>query len=608
MPQIDTGLGWLAFDNYLIQGTGTIASINEFTVPGYTNLPIPVTGTSAADIGTNGLKIAEGDNYELYTGAAIPNCFVSAYLSGTWLNLDYLAPQQGNNLVYYVTKNKNTGNYGSVNFGSYWQYQGTKSGTTFYYYSSSMNRWDNNLVFYVPSDPRTTLFNSLVYTSMNITKANPGYAVCCLAKWNTGNVVIKSPILISSDSSFVEMGGYGSYNYAKLNYLYEGMRFYMGFLDITDKTPGTQFPIFDKSSAAPLTLDEVFEGIADYYYANIVVGSAPDPYQEDDGSGTGGADGGEDTPANVDFTDPPTTLIGSSGFLTIFCPSLGQLQNLASYMWNTFDLDNWRKIIANPMDAILGLNIIPVPPYVTGTKAVKVAGMSTEIMMDYTTTRYIRRSMGSCDIPKKWGAYLDYSPYTKCSIFLPYIGFQELNVDDIMGKTIGLQYIVDILTGACVAELKCGDTVLYSWTGNCANQVPIASASWNSAITGALSIAATVAGLALTGGASSAMIPGAIASVGANSLNLKPTVNRSGSLGGSSGFIAGQRPYIIRTIPNLVIPADQNKFIGYPSFITASLGSLTGYNEVSAIHLEGIPATANELTEIETILKEGAIF
>jgi hypothetical protein len=35
------------------------------------------------------------------------------------------------------------------------------------------------------------------------------------------------------------------------------------------------------------------------------------------------------------------------------------------------------------------------------------------------------------------------------------------------------------------------------------------------------------------------------------------------------------------------------------------LGSLSGYTEVDAINLEGIPATAAELQEIEKLLKNG---
>ena len=104
------------------------------------------------------------------------------------------------------------------------------------------------------------------------------------------------------------------------------------------------------------------------------------------------------------------------------------------------------------------------------------------------------------------------------------------------------------------------------------------------------------------------MIAGTVASATVNSMQLKPEVQRSGSVSGSSGFVAGQKPYIVRTNPRSAIPANQNKFHGYPSFVTVNLGQISGYNEVYSIHLENIPATGAELDEIESILKGGAIF
>ena len=51
-----------------------------------------------------------------------------------------------------------------------------------------------------------------------------------------------------------------------------------------------------------------------------------------------------------------------------------------------------------------------------------------------------------------------------------------------------------------------------------------------------------------------------------------------------------------------------NEFIGYPSLITVQLTELKGYTEVQSIHLENIPATQEELAEIESLLEGGVIF
>ena len=75
-----------------------------------------------------------------------------------------------------------------------------------------------------------------------------------------------------------------------------------------------------------------------------------------------------------------------------------------------------------------------------------------------------------------------------------------------------------------------------------------------------------------------------------------------------SGQLAIQTPYLIITRPRQCIPMDQNKFIGYPSYVTMTLSDLTGFNVVSDIHIEGVPATSAELDELESIIKEGAIY
>ena len=89
-----------------------------------------------------------------------------------------------------------------------------------------------------------------------------------------------------------------------------------------------------------------------------------DPYGDGGGtSGTGGGTGDFDgTGDNIDIPSLPTLSAVDTGFITLFNPSAGELRSLANYMWSNplFDLNAWKKIFADPMDAILGLSIVPV--------------------------------------------------------------------------------------------------------------------------------------------------------------------------------------------------------------------------------------------------------
>ena len=346
-------------------------------------------------------------------------------------------------------------------------------------------------------------------------------------------------------------------------------------------------------------LNRFLNGLPDY---------TQDPYSP---GGPSDADGGagdfDNTGDDVDFPALPTLSAVDTGFITIYNPTVTQLKNLCNYMWsNGFDLDTLKKLFADPMDAVLGLSIVPVSVPASGAATVSVGNISTGLTMDKATTQYVEVDCGTLNVNEYWGAYLDYEPFTKAEIYLPYIGTHAIAVDDIMKKAVSVKYHVDILSGACVAYVKCGGSVLYSFIGQCASSIPISGNDWTNVINGVLSIAGSIGSMVATGGASApSALPG-LASTAVNSL--KPTVEKSGSLSGTAGIMGIQKPYLILTRPRQAVPAGQNDFVGYPSFITAELSTLSGYTEIEKIHLENIPATAAELEEIETILLSGVIF
>lgn len=333
-----------------------------------------------------------------------------------------------------------------------------------------------------------------------------------------------------------------------------------------------------------------------------------DPYVPGGESTIGGGEGDFDgTSDSIDFPSLPTLSASDTGFITLFNPTITQLKNLASYMWSNplFDISAWKKIFADPMDAILGLSIVPVAVPNGGTSTVKVGNISTDINMTIAGTQYVEVDCGTLNVNEYWGAYLDYAPYTKAEIFLPYIGIHPLSVDDVMNKAVHVKYHVDILSGACTAYVKCGNSIIYSYIGQCSSSVPISGNDWTNVINGVLSIAGSIGTMVATGGASAPMAVG-IASTAVN--QMKPEVQKSGGMSGTGGLLAIQKPYIILTRPRQALPTNQNHYMGYPAFITSPFSALNGYTEVESVHLENIPCTSEELSEIESLLKGGVLF
>lgn len=345
-----------------------------------------------------------------------------------------------------------------------------------------------------------------------------------------------------------------------------------------------------------------------------------DPYNPGagDASGPGGGLGNRDLDSDpIDIPSLPSLSAVDAGFITLFNPTVTQLNNLATYMWSgPFDLATYRKIFADPMDCILGLSIVPVAVPDGGLSNVTVGNVSTGISMTKAASQYVEVDCGSITINEFWGAYLDYEPYTRAELYLPYIGTHPVSIDDIMGKTLTIKYHVDILSGSCTAYVKCGNSVLYEFIGQCGSSIPVTGNDWTNVINGALSIATAIGTMVATGGASAPMTTaqkigsgvaagGDIASTAVNTM--KPSIEKSGSMSGTGGMLAVQKPYLIITRPRQAVPANQNTYMGYPAFITSLLGSLSGYTVMEEIHLRGISATDDELKEIELLLKGGVI-
>lgn len=349
------------------------------------------------------------------------------------------------------------------------------------------------------------------------------------------------------------------------------------------------------------------------YFIEIFTGSKPfkpttDPYAAGDITDKDGGNGDFDAASEpIDIPALPTVSAVDTGFMTLFSPSLQNMRDLAAYMWSNplFDVNAYKKILANPMDAILGLSMIPVAITATNTREVKVGNLGTNIFMPVANSQYVAIDCGSINVREYWGAYLDYSPYTKAELYLPYCGIHPIDIDDIMGKAVNVVYHVDILTGACCCYVKCGESVLYTFSGQVATTIPITGNDWTSMINGIINATTAIGSMAATGGLTAPMATSTIASTVINTA--KPTMERSGSMSGTGGMMAVQYPYLILTRPRQALPELQNQFSGYPSFISSYLGDLVGYTEVDSVHLEGIPATGAELDEIESILKGGVI-
>jgi hypothetical protein len=68
-----------------------------------------------------------------------------------------------------------------------------------------------------------------------------------------------------------------------------------------------------------------------------------------------------------------------------------------------------------------------------------------------------------------------------------------------------------------------------------------------------------------------------------------------------------KKPYIIIQRPQTKVAQQFTTLAGYPTNISGKLSDFSGQVNVTYVHVEGINATDNELSQIETLLKDGVL-
>lgn len=344
--------------------------------------------------------------------------------------------------------------------------------------------------------------------------------------------------------------------------------------------------------------------------------------------------------------DPPFS--STAGLITVYNPTASELISFAHWLWVTYADATIDKIWNNPFDGIIGLHELYATPSIGGRMNIRSGFLVSDTVANSVPDRYTEINCGSAVIPEYYGNYLDYSPYSKAYIYLPFIGIQEVSVDDIVGHAVNITYRVDSYNGSCIALVtvaKMGySNTIYQFNGNCSVELPIAGGSQASIKAGYMMAAAQQQAAAIAGNAAmkagvasaigngvgsllSGRIGGAIsgavspiasgmatakqqeAYANANALQsvvtAKSSVQHSGSFGASYGAMGFKKPYIIIQSPIEKKVVNYNLEYGFPAHKYVRVGDCEGFLRVREVHVESSTATDDEKALIEQMLKSG---
>ena len=694
MAQQNTGLGWSAKTEYAFSDNRYIGSIVSAPSWDSDNLPMFSMDSSpmADDVVAAGFYLFSMNGYSW-------NCALKFTPTSAHFKIFLYT---GNNRLNYAiyTDTDYTGSYGLMTAKSMdtWPIYDTQgylglsydTSTGLYYaagfFASSAKAWDP-----ATFDPGVPVYASLqegltasAGSTTNYYKITPGWAVCCFASWYSMNGEEKTgPVLISTvpeNCAISTNGQTPSPDMATDSVLYDGARFTISLIASSGTVRGATIPVISLLQfGAMATMKRIFAFIAHESYANILITETIDPYE---GFGYTEEDVGDINPNpqddDIDIDDLPTRSFATAGFCRIYNPDVSDLNDLASYMWTdtTFlqtVINHLKQILENPIEAIISLSMVPVqPPALSNKVPVNVMFINTGVEMRPVTNQFVSVDCGTAFLEECYGGALDYNPYTRVQVYLPYIGIVQLDTDEVMNKTIHIVYHIDVVTGVCCAEIKADRKLLYQFSGHCSISQPITSADFSSYLNAALAAAKVAVGVATgmaattaaaaaattppavegsspTGGAEQALAPasstqaigpylgsvpkmargssaapefadtsskalwGELSKPGnvntvASAMGGKMVVQHSGGFSGNTGYLAKRRPYLIITRPRIANPENYAQHFGRTSMEYLTLGSCTGYTKVESVHLTSIPATNPELSEISTLLKGGVIF
>lgn len=353
---------------------------------------------------------------------------------------------------------------------------------------------------------------------------------------------------------------------------------------------------------------------------------------------------------------PSFTGVGCFG--TYYALTHGKVISLNDFLW-TRDESQWDQLLKslafwgnNPADAVMSFKVYPfdvalvtnstrIEPIMFGNLnssiyAIRLNDNSTCIL-DLGET-WINRS--NLRLPNDFKAF---SPYTIATVYIPYIGAVEFDINNFMDAVMKIQMVVDITTGTCTAIIYNNGMPYMYIPGTIGVDIPITQQSvtsiaaavmetnMNSALHGSAGLLeigvgelmnASVSehnneeatsspgdetvntGKARISGAASSGISGAAGVLSKIFVNTADLVSR-GSNSPGANMALSQYCYIIISQQEPIYPRNYAHTCGYPCHVSDRLENFTGFTKCQNVDTSGIACTEAERSMIKSILESG---
>ena len=262
--------------------------------------------------------------------------------------------------------------------------------------------------------------------------------------------------------------------------------------------------------------------------------------------------------AHATAQEEPVDPTSELAFVNVYNPTQKQLVDAANALFMNFSTGQ----IVDTNKYIIAIHKVFVPVSTDeALQPIKFGSYNTQVNSKVVNLRTARVSCGKVTVPELHHNALDYSPYTTVRIWLPFLGFFDLSIDELSNKEVELTYTIDLVNGKALAEISNDDGVIYRFVGTAYEREPYHT----------------------------------------ESLNNVSTVYINGAYN-----MADYTPYLLVERPINLTPSN-NDLEGLPTYKEVTIGDMTGYVRCRKVFAKDMIATEAEKNEIEALLCGGVL-
>ena len=314
----------------------------------------------------------------------------------------------------------------------------------------------------------------------------------------------------------------------------------------------------------------------------------PDGYDDEDDDYHDPTDNEDDTP------DDSTDVSVSGEVCKTFKIDQIELKKLSQFLWTSDFFDNILLVNNTPIENIISLKALIGTVATTGSSKALTLGNVTTTANVVPCNESITINVGSITLPRKYNNFLDFEPYTKVQIYLPFYGCAMLDSSLVIGRTITIKYIIDVITATAKIKIIHDNKTLYEFKTTCGSDLPITSSNRASVEMGYLS-----SGVGMGVSLASGNMIGAIAS-GLSMAQSQFHSSTSGNVSGVLNFHDSRMITVLVDRPVYTELRNFNKTHGRVCNLSKTLRDLRGFTKCA----ENVQIPFNCLDEERTMIIE----